>query len=205
MQTITFKGPQSIPSYVETFLGFTPSDSLVVLGIGGGPSARVDVEETTVWHVVQALHPCLEHWQDRGVMVAVYSDDVELAEVRAAFGFILPGVDVHMLVTVDEHDVVTDHEGVEYHPRRDADLPSKTVRPSREALVADAERIIDPAAALSTAISAYFEGDGAKAWVYLDRFNVLDGGSADSKPLILQRLLTNAVNPKSDGARALLG
>lgn len=201
-QTFTLSSPASIPAFVEAALGFTPSDSLVVLGLGGGPSARVDIDTDTVEDAVMALATAASHWRT-GVLVAIYSDYVTMGRVERAFRNYLPSVEVKIIVDIDEHDVVTDADGVEHRPVRPEGLPTKTVRPSRESIVADAERVVSSASAFRTAVEAYREGDGAKSWIYLDRFHALNEGERTDQSLILERLLTLAVDPKSDAARVL--
>lgn len=202
--TVRLTGPASVPAVVETFLGFTPADSLVIIGTGGGPSARVDIEPNFVWHSIEALIPVRHHWTS-GVVVALYSETVDVAEVEAALLRLLPGVPLRLIVTVDAHDVVTDHEGNRHKPERPEGLPERTVRPSRESLVADAERVTSLTAAWSTATAAYFDGDGAKAWVYHDRFLALGGNADNPRVVALADLLTRFVDPKSYEAVAILG
>lgn len=198
---VSLTGPASIPAVVETFLGFTPADSLVVLGLGGGPSARVDIEPGLVWHSIEALVTAAHHWTG-GIVVALYSTTVDIAEVDTALAYLLPGVTVQVIVTVDEHDVVTDDEGNRHRPERPEALPARTVRPSRESLVADAERVTTPSSAWALARQSFLDGDGAKAWVYLDRFHALAASTPKSEAL--GRFLTDAISPKSSLARTTL-
>lgn len=202
--TVTFRSPADLPAVVETFLGFRPSESLVVLGIGGGPSARVDIEPDTVASAVIALQAAAQHWT-RGVVVAVYSDTVEASDVERQMRRYLPAVQVMLIADVDQFDNVIDSQGNVHAPTTPAGLPARHARPSRESIVADAERETSAGAAWGVAVNAYRAGDGAKSWIYLDRFHALCDGERTVDSLLLTYLLTNAVDPKSDGARPLLG
>lgn len=207
-ETASLKSPAQIPAIVAGFLGFEPSDSLVILGLGGGPSARVDVNPDSLADAVSALTAAARHWTN-GVVVALYSDTVDMLDLEHALMSDMPEVEVKALVTVTNVSgrvVVTDPNGNTYEPDS-GDLPdslrAKRVVKSRDELVAEASATTNAGEAWGVAIEAYRAGDGARAWVYLDRFHAMSAPTDDS--MLLAHFLTEAVDPKSDDARELLG
>jgi hypothetical protein len=208
---VTLKSPADIPAVVDAMLGFTPSNSLVVLGLGGGPSARVDIASgETLIAAVEALSGAAEHWaKGKGTIVALYSDDVDMVDLEYAMATLLPDVPVAIMVEVTTmygptHVIDTDGNLFVATPSQDPEIAARRVVSSRDALVEEAQQTTDANEAWVVAREAYRAGDGARSWVYLDRFHALNGQrTVDS--MLLERFLTEAVNPRSDLARAILG
>jgi hypothetical protein len=204
---VTLKSPADIPAIVDAFLGFTPSASLVILGVGGAPSARVDISLAGLATSVEALSPAAEHWS-KGVVVALYSDEVDLLDVQLAMTQYLPDVPILAaaeVITTYGRVHVVDAEGNLFvaTPSEDPEIAAKRVAASRDEIVAEAAEVTRPDLAWTLARESYRAGNGARAWVYLDRFHALSAPTDDST--LLGDLLTAAVDPKSDAARELLG
>jgi pyocin large subunit-like protein len=204
MAKLTLKTPGDIPAVVEAFLGFTPSDSLVIMSIGGGPSARVDITVDTVADAVGAMAVAAPHWTN-GVIVAVYSETVDAVDVGHAIAATMPQVSVRATVTVRPDRTVVDDTGATHAPTS-PDMPdevrARRLADSRAELEAEAAEVEDAPTAWILARESYRAGNGARAWVYLDRYVKLNHGhSLASK--ILERFLREAIDPASEAARAL--
>jgi hypothetical protein len=208
MSKISLKTPGDIPAVVNHFLGFTPTDSLVILGVAGGPSARVDISAEGLDASVNALRPAAEHWTS-GIVVVLYSEEVDLLDVANAMTHHMPNVPIMVMVEVDQtygRTLVIDSEGNVYVPttvNMPAEVLAKRTVASRDDLVSEAAEINDSDTAWILAREAYRIGDGARAWVYLDRFHALHAPTDDST--MLADFLTRVVNPRGDEARELLG
>lgn len=206
-ERVTLKQPGDIPAVVEAFLGFKPEDSLVILGVGGGPMARVDITHDTIVEAVSAMATAAPHWT-AGVVIAVYSDEVSPLDIGSAMLSILPDVPVRLTVqvlqTVAGQVVVSDDGSIvqAMTPDMPDTLAGKRVHSSREALVAEAAQTTSADEAWMVARESYRVGDGAKAWVFLDRFHALSERTEESA--MLARFLTEAVSPRSEQAQALL-
>jgi hypothetical protein len=203
---VTLKSPADIPAVVDAMLGFTPSNSLVVLGLGGGPSARVDITSgETLIAAVESLTTAAQHW-GKGTIVALYSDDVDMVDLEYAMATLLPDVPVAIMVEVTTmygptHVIDTDGNLFVATPPQDPEMAAKRVVSSRDALVEEAEQTTSADEAWMMAREAYRAGDGARSWIYLDRFHAL-GGSRTPDSMILERFLTQAINPRSEMAQA---
>lgn len=195
--TVSIKSPADIPAVVAALLGFTPTESLVIVAIGGGPTARVDITTDTVTDAVTAMASAESHWTN-GVLVAVYSDEVSPLDVEHAMASIMPSVKVIDTITVTPSgDVVTTAGDVMIAaPSTNANIAAKQVAPSRESFVAEAAAITDEAEAWLMARESYLAGNGARSWCFLDRFVVLHKGET-AESMHLTVLLEQAVDPKS--------
>lgn len=191
---VTVKDPGQVPAIVERILGFVPRESLIVLGIGGGPVARVDLGDVDA--LMAGLAPARGHWVQ--VVLVLYSDDPEVVlEYEAAWVREFPGIEVLGVVRV--HDDTVYRDGVA-HPRTVVNLgplAARAVAPSRDEMAASITGDVRTTEeALTMALEAYRVGDGAKAWVCLERFEDLGGPPENVIYRGLSALLTNAVDPK---------
>jgi len=98
---------------VDAIIGFRPTASLAVVGLGGiGPTARVDLPDVaSILGVAASLSPALRHWRQGRVAVIVYGvPDVQAAVLAHLGDVILPGVTVALVLGVDGA-VVSDSRG----------------------------------------------------------------------------------------------
>lgn len=177
-----------VPVAIDAMMGFTPMESLVIVGLGAGPVARVDLSP----EAVASLAPAVRHWGR--VMIVVYSETPAAASYGAAFTEAYPTVDVVDVLEVRDGMVTSQHFGTTepVAPIAPGILGDRLIADSRDDVVAEAERVTDPAEALRLAEAYYGAGDGARAWVYCDRAREL---GAD--PSAIEHRLTNADDPRS--------
>jgi hypothetical protein len=186
MTTLKLSTPGDIPLVAAHVLGFIPSDSLVILGIGGGPHARVDLGP----EAVASLSVALPHWST--VLAVVYSDDAtDLEAYRVALDLAFPTLQVVNIVHVDPAGRVNGQ-----HSAATVETPHKRIASSRDELTREAADEHDADTALVVALTAYEVGDGAKAWIYLDRAREL-GLADDTQARELDRKLRTAVDPRA--------
>lgn len=197
---MTIKTPGDIPPVVDQVMGFHPTQSIVVLDLHGGPCARLDLPTNDDgWaQVVESLAPAAVQWSD--VLLAVFTErDDALAQVVAMFRERMPWIT--LAVSIRTHgDTVWTLEGGAYAVTTNAVDNYPDVKPvlrSRGEIAFAAQEINDGAEALSLAWSAYNLGNGAEAWVYLDRHVELMGEDPEwtSPALDLARRLTLAIRP----------
>lgn len=190
MMKATVKTPGDVPMAVAAMLGFMPSESLVVVGLGGhGPTARVDLGPESV----ESLAPAARHWAFGRVMILVYSD-TETAEAYASeFADHYPLVDIVDVLTIRDGMVTSAiHDKSEpLAPIAPGVLGDRLISDSREALIESAERITDADEAVRLAEGYYSQGNGAMAWIYADRARALGGD-----PSATERALMHADDPK---------
>lgn len=200
METLKISTPGDVANVIPRILQFHPQDSLVILSLGGGPIARIDLG--TASEMADALSSALHHWSN-GVIVAFYCDAETFESRESELDRILPGVPVRIALRIDGG--MTFHPGDLYGtsysdaPTGTA-LDSTTVQTSRHALEDDAATINDAATAEILAVAAYLEGVGARAWVYADRAVALSNGVVSARMQTLGRLLQSAVPPKAGAA-----
>lgn len=193
MTSLTIKTPGDVPAVVEATLGFVPSNSLVIVGVGGGLTARVDLGD----EAVTSLAPAAPAWAR--VMLVVYSTDPgTLLDYEHAFTCTYPAVEVVVAVRVCGDTV---HSAFGDFTRTTPDLGmrgARVVRSSREELADHiAATVHTTAEALLLAMESYRAGDGASAWMYLERFTAL-GGSTDSPVYsIVSLALTHGIDPNT--------
>lgn len=205
MHTAKITSFAQIPAAVASVLGFTPVDSLVVLAIGGGPTARVDAD-MDLTEPLTGLLPAAPHWRESSVIVVLFGTGHDLPTLAMGWQDIMD-VDVIDFLHVSEIDgtkwvtslygnetIAADATGI--------DLPAPAMA-TREELVAEAAEVESADAAWAVARTAYRAGEGARASVYLDRFVALNGGHTMSSRT-LDRFLTDAVDPKSALAQTFL-
>lgn len=189
IENIRIQTLADLPAAIDALLGFRPTESLVVMGNGQGPTARVDLGPGAV----EALAPAVRHWRD--VLLLVYSEApmalLYLAEFTAAY----PEVNVLDALDVKGDTVTSLHSGetVTVAPIAPGILGDRIVAPSREDLIAEAQGVTDAAVAESLAEGYYASGDGARAWIYVDRARELGGD-----PTWIEGQMMNAVNPRGE-------
>jgi len=188
-ETLVIREPGDVVKIISRVLGFTPSDSLVVVPIGGdGPTARIDLGSPE--GLAHALAPAVPAWS--AVVVALYADDAQQARLLVEnLDSILPGVTI--LATLRVAD------GCTYNPRAPEEPGVSYIAETtsdRDDLVAEAAGVTDVAVAENLAIDSYAAGNGARAWIYLDRAEALMGTRSEAMQG-LAHALTNAVRPQS--------
>lgn len=172
MQTLTIKDPQDAIVAARVMLGFQPENSLVVLPIGGGPAARLDLGPTQEMRAALAM--ARAHWN--AVLVLVYTDsDAEFLRYLAVMPEILPGITL-----ID----------VMHAPNADPDAGR-----TRADIVAEAQAVTHPHEAEELALAAWRNGDGATAWAMHDRAAELVGAQS-LRMQLLAMALECAVNPR---------
>lgn len=185
---------------IPFILGFHPKESVIVLGVGSGaPSARVDFNaEPVALREIFAIALTAGHWR-AGCLVAVFTDsannaaDVVLTEVPQW----LPEVPVldAFRVTAGECFGPWAASG---EPVAQLNAPARHIAASRSELVPDAPGLNDAADVLTKAVQSWKAGNGAAAWIYLDRLEELVGGPANlpDRAVALAYLLVSATDPK---------
>ena len=197
MNTVTIKSPADVAAIACSVLGFTPVESLVIVGLGGAPVARVDLptDASGMTALMDGLSPAAHHWQHNGVLLVVFSEHDMLSDLTAAFWAHMPTIKVHLAMRT--HNGATFVDGTEVKNRTDAadraglSAPTQT----REDLARAAEAVTDATEALILAWSSYDTGNGARAWVYYDRYIALGGDPSEQTANDLRNRLTYAVPP----------
>lgn len=188
MQTITLTCPEDVHRIVPRILGFQPTESLVILGLGPNvPSARVDLDD--IDEIADGIKGALPAWQSaHAVGVVVYSDDPVLAR---AF---LDGADT---ILPDVNIVLRQHFASDF--ASGDPVPEAALR--REDFEERAQRVESPDEAIGLAAESYKRGNGAHAWAYIDRAEELIDGGAEAHILargsivVLSGLIREARNP----------
>lgn len=183
-RSLSIKAPADIPNAVRTFLGFDPTDSYVVLGIGGGPTARVDIGPAAL--IAASLVTAAPHWSNGVVAVAYSSDPAALGDLA------------QILETLDVPVRLAAHVGESTVTVGESTEPYYNGGRSREDVMADVVAAVsDPDEADEEAWRAYLDaGNGALAWLYLDRAEALRG-ERSQKGADLARYLIQATPPGS--------
>lgn len=202
--TVTIKSPADVAAVACSIMGFTPVESLVIVGTGGGPTARVDLPDDTadLGEIMAGLAHAACHWTG-GVLLVLFTRRDVLDEVTAAFRHDLP--DVPLSVALRTHEGSTFVQGAcplsAMANRTDAaeaaglDAPAQT----REDMARATEAVTDADEALTLAWCSYDTGNGARAWVYYDRFIALGGDPSRDTATDLRNRLTYAVPPTTKG------
>ncbi|MCW2784992.1 MAG: hypothetical protein JWP74_1509 [Marmoricola sp.] len=207
MSPTTEQEPVSIHSrgdaaaIVPTLLGFHPIESIVILGIGAdAPTARMDFQHANVGDVRDALMPAIGsgHW-GRGCVVAIFTQDsVDRAEeFLDDIATWLPGVPVFDAFRVTSGECFGSWEAIG-EPVSAPVRPLGKIAASRAGLVPDVQSLTDINDVLTKAIAAYKSGNGAAAWIYLDRLeDLVDGsGNLPERARTLASRLLAATNPR---------
>lgn len=200
--TVSLSNPRQIPGIVAGVLGFVPADSLVIVGTGGGPTARIDIGSDPV-ETFAPFAPAFPHWVDSPVLVVIYSDDPSSRlQSYTSSRLAAEGVDVAAVVRVTTDGRV--HQGGNTY-LADEGIPAafaaRRVAQTREALLADAANVTDAQEAYGLAVDQWNAGNGAHAWVFLDRYAEILGHQ-DSAYRALESRLVNAVDPRSNRIEA---
>lgn len=194
---VSIKSPGDIAAVACSIMGFTPVESLVIVGLGGGPFARVDLPEDAagLGATMTALAPAAKHWAN-GVLLVVFSEHDLLSDVTTAFWQRMPDVAVHLAVRT--HDGSTFVDGTTVENRTDAVDRAGLRAPlteTREDLARATEAVTDAAEALTLAWSSYDTGNGARAWCFYDRHLALGGDPSSDLATDLHNRLTHAIPP----------
>lgn len=132
MRAFTIRRREDVLRLVPHVLGFCPSQSLVVLGIGeGAPTARVDLTPAPL--VLEALRPAFRHWSGQRVVLVVYGtppDDGFLTTIEDVMGE--ADIDIVDVIEAEQSEVV---------PTGIAEIDAGRVLASREALEAEAAQV----------------------------------------------------------------
>lgn len=206
MDTITITSPTEFASLCPRILGFVPEDSVVIMGLSGAPTARIDIptNDDEIVEFVKAVRPAFRHWTSP-TPVLIYTDDVVLANRVADTLIALQGVgSIALLCALRiEGDMVYDlgnplDAGTQFGTdvATGTWLDDREVKSSRADLVAEAGKINDADEAERQALVAYSRGDGARAWVLIDRANHLRGGEQSVVLRDLSLALENANDPR---------
>lgn len=195
MRSISIKSAADVAMLVPSLIGFEPDESIVVLGVGGAPIARVDIPGPTVAEYAElasAFSAPVQHWRTAGVLIVAYTADPALFDYWIRHGSAtLPGVELIDMIRV--HDgkwyAPFDTEGTPFVSHADPEVAS-----SREVLVAEAQQVESADEAERLAITAWHKGDGARAWCFYDRAVVLAGQESDHM-CRLALALAKATNP----------
>lgn len=187
---------------VPVILGFHPSESIVIVGIGSGaPAARLDLPRMSREAVLDVLAPAIEagHWSD-GCLVAVFTE----CNVAAGEALLtttpkwLPGIPVldAFRVTAGECFGPRETTGTTVTP---VVIPDHPVAASRADLVPAIADLTSPNEILARAITAWKDGNGAAAWLYLDRLEEVAGWPEPlpERALRLASLMRAAADPKT--------
>lgn len=177
METLTIKTRDDITAAATHVLGFTPSESLVIVGIGCQPHVRVDLPTNAVElaELIEALTPAYRYWQDQRLLVAIYTDKPRVARfVERRLVDIIPLTVANVVAC----ETFSNPEGA-----------------GREVLIAQASEATEPAEAEARALKAFKDGQGALAWCYVDRARELAEGQPTPIADVVAKALVNAVDP----------
>lgn len=191
MSNVILRTPADVPGVVAGLLGFYPTDSLVIVGSNGGPTARVDIVNDHA-AIVHALAPAFHQWRDP-VVVAIYTADEAQVRTLTALLNVLPMPIALICQVVAGHVRVGEGEWIEPTPVPPEFGPCR-IEPDRQSLVDDAETCTDAEEAWIVAEAAWQTGHGARAWCWLDRYVALNGEDARSRDLAAK--MYGAVNPR---------
>lgn len=188
---VSIKSPADFPGVVAGVLGFIPADSLVILGIGGGPTARVDLG-LSPRDSVEPMESAFQHWT-RVVVLTYTDDDTERVSKYAASVLRSHGIDVVATGRVDTSNRV--HSGGNVFLAADvpAEFAERRITEARDDYLAEAAKITDADAALALAEEFWSKGNGALAWIFADRYAEISGIRATD----LEARLTDAVDPRA--------
>lgn len=182
METIVLSSPDQVHGYVAQALGFHPVDSVVVLGVNGGPLARVDPDP--IEELVMALAPVIRHWS-RVIVIGYGTGQPIAAELSAVFKGIGLDVDATFLAP----------NGRTVGARTDSVMDAGRVLGSREEMTAEARLVNEPAEAEALAWEAWRAGRGAQAWAFHDRAVELAGPTESMTELAAQ--IVGGADPRS--------
>lgn len=156
-ESLRISGPQDIINIVPRLLGFVPTESLVVVGVGQGvPFARLDLDCDPVAAFAETSHL----WDGAPTFLLVYTETPERAAYIASLrDLILPGAKVFDVIQVTPDAVVG--------PTGNAATDARRVAPTREAL-RDLYNGASDEEIETIAVAAYANGQGALARIGLD-------------------------------------
>jgi hypothetical protein len=168
------------------------------VGTGGGPTARVDLGGSAPVNF-EPMVPAIRHWTGRTVLVVIYSDeDQSTLERYTSSRLTAEGCNVAMVARVTTDGRI--HAGGNTFLTTGTIPPqfaARRVSESRAALLDEAAKVTDAAQAIDLASQAWFNGDGALAWVFLDRYAAIVGTHDDTYRALEQRLV-DAVDPRNE-------
>lgn len=193
---LEISSPAEAIAAIPALIGFTPSPGdLIVLGFGPGvPQCRTDLNVDPAGLRI-ALSGAWSAWRKGRIFVAAYSP----TPVELDLEYLFPGIEVIDAVRVHNQLIWSPSEetllGVCEEPLALPDTPAPL--PSRDSLVQAAEMVTDVEAAMEEGISAWQNGNGALAWILLDRARALNVPRTDSEQMIrLEVTLRSCVNPR---------
>lgn len=184
MNTRIIRTVEELFEVIPETIGFTPTDSLVIVGHNGFTS-RVDVPigPDEISDVAASFEPALKHMSDE-VTVVVYGYDQTWVDenVPDMMFEILPGIRVRHMIAA----------------------PEDPAGPTRQSIVEVASSITDPVAALRLAWNSWREGNGALANIFLDRVVTLETPpEIEVFRFALTQILSHAISPHDTGSEAL--
>lgn len=194
--TIVLNTRDDIVNTVPVLIGYHPTDSLVLLSIGGGAHVRIDLPtcEQGRYALTRSLRPLVQRWSQTPVIAVVFTDNQQAADgVFRTISDILRGIPVLDMFRVHDgnaFDPYTPPEDpgtpltltVDDLPRSRAELAERTRWPNTSE---EAEQ---------AAVDAYLKGDGALAHLYLDRGKELTDKPSE-KAARLRRYLLDGTPP----------
>lgn len=200
-QTITVRTRAEAAAVVPIILGFHPHESIVVIGVAqSSPTARIDLRDTSAARLRETCAPAIAagHWSE-GCIIAIFTaEDPDYADtLLSMIQAWLPGVSVLDAFRVTGGECFGAWEAIgDAVPAMDWDQGS--VAASRDELVPAIETLNDPDGVLARAVEAWKQGNGAAAWIYLDRLTELVGGPAalPGQAQKLAALLRSAADPR---------
>lgn len=197
---VTIHSRAEAAALVPSLLGFHPSESIVIIGVGEGmPTARIDFCEVSTSRLRDAILPAIHggHWKD-GCILAIFTEgEVNRAEILIMEAPTwLPGISVLDAFRVTNGECFGPWEATGQKVPAPL-VETGPIAASRAELVPDAGSLTDVDQIITKAIAAWKSGNGASAWIYLDRLNELieDPKDPPQRALQLIALLQTAVNP----------
>ena len=198
---ITIRTPLDVPAAFESMIGFVPVESMAVMSLGpAAPHARLDFDADAA-SMGAGLIPAVEHYvrSETPAMLLAYSDD------PASLDLVTPawlhaggaGVKVVGMFRVDTARRVYSHDGLigtaaGLPDDAPAEIRARRVASSRAELVREVADETNVATLETMARAAYGVGDGARAWVCVDRISELGG----TPPADLVESMRRAVDPR---------
>ena len=183
--TAVLKHEAQIIAAVPRILGFQPVDSLVIVGLNGGPTGRVDAGPAG--EIIESMSVMVPHL-DGGAAVVGFGEGQALVD-EVTWWLVEQGIRVAASIKADNGEGVGWSTGTL--------LDEKPALRSRDELVLAAQAVTDPLECEEQAFAAWRDGNGGLAWVLYDRAVALFGFESPDMADLRVKLET-AVDPRAE-------
>lgn len=198
--TITVRSRSEAAAVAPIMLGFHPTESIIIMGVGpGAPTARLDLISAEAPGLREALMPAIQagHWRNGCALAIFTEDEVDRADTLLTnIPTWLPNVPIIDAFRVTEGRCFGPWEASGVSVAEAPQVPGN-IAASRQDLVPDVQQLQDPDELLRRAIAAWKSGNGAAAWILLDRLEeILGSAGLPERAQQLVALLQAATNPR---------